>query len=320
MSPIINGLITVIISVAVMIAYNYFTANNTPPPVAVMPTDVPIGTMLPYAGKDIPAGWIACDNASYPTTTYPLLFSKIGYTYGTDDTKYRVPDTRGVFMRGMDATATRDANRPAGSIQLSGTVPDTNSVFTGASASATGGVGYVPAPLDGQQNYALTGNGKWRPSLMGSILQSVSTVRSAHRPGNTWTTVPDLSVLVTPISTDSQFLLTANITFSISDGGSTTVVFRFMRNSQPVGLGTGVVQNQPVGSFRASPSAGGYGGWAAKAIGDYLDAPATTNNITYTIQFVSYDTARLIYFNGIGRNDIWADNAICISTLTVQQC
>jgi microcystin-dependent protein len=136
---------------------------------------------VPYAGKDIPAGWLACDNASYPTTTYPLLFSKIGYTYGTDDTKYRVPDTRGVFMRGMDATATRDANRPAGSIQLSGTVPDTNSVFTGASASATGGVGYVPAPLAGQQNYALTGDGKWTgPQYYYSIAAPQRTDTDPH--------------------------------------------------------------------------------------------------------------------------------------------
>ena len=117
--------------------------------------------MLPYAGNKIPAGWLACDNAAYPTTTYPQLYAAIGFTYGMDGSNYRVPDTRGVFMRGMDATATRDTNRPAGSIQLSGTVPDINSVFTGASASATGGVGYVPAPLAGQDKYVLNGSGKW---------------------------------------------------------------------------------------------------------------------------------------------------------------
>ena len=161
MSPIITGVISVVVSVAVMIAYNYFTTSNTHPLPQNIPADVPIGTMVPYAGKDIPAGWIACDNAAYPTTTYPQLYAAIGFTYGMDGSNYRVPDTRGVFMRGIDATATRDTNRPAGSIQLSGTVPDTNSVFTGASASATGGVGYVPAPLAGQDKYVLNGSGKW---------------------------------------------------------------------------------------------------------------------------------------------------------------
>ena len=157
--------ISVVLSVGIILAYNYFTTSNTPTTSASssdLPADVPIGTMVPYAGKDIPAGWLACNNASYPTTTYPELFAKIGYTYGMDDTKYRVPDTRGVFMRGIDATATRDTNRPAGSIQLSGgPVPDPNSIFTGASVSATGGVGYVPAPLAGQQSYVLTGGGQW---------------------------------------------------------------------------------------------------------------------------------------------------------------
>jgi microcystin-dependent protein len=142
--------------------------------------------MVPYAGKDIPAGWIACDNASYPTTAYPQLFAKIGYTYGTDDTKYRVPDTRGVFMRGIDATATRDTNRPAGSIQLSGTVPDTNSVFIGASASATGGVGYVPAPMAGQQNHVLTGAGTWTPAItaMTPVTLSGNSIMFSNIPGS----------------------------------------------------------------------------------------------------------------------------------------
>ena len=152
--------ISAAISIAALCVYGYITHLSTPTIITQnIPADVPIGTMVPYAGKDIPAGWIACDNASYPTTAYPQLFAKIGYTYGTDDTKFRVPDTRGVFMRGIDVTATRDTNRPAGSIQLSGTVPDTNSVFIGASASATGGVGYVPAPMAGQQNHVLTGAG-----------------------------------------------------------------------------------------------------------------------------------------------------------------
>ncbi len=79
---------------------------------------MPVGTIVSYAGNDIPDGWIACDSKSYLPTTYPELYAAIGYTYGMGGTKYRVPDTRGVFMRGMDANATRDTNRPAGSVQL----------------------------------------------------------------------------------------------------------------------------------------------------------------------------------------------------------
>ena len=162
-------------------------------------------------------------------------------------------------------------------------------------------------------------------SLSGSILQSVSTKRSnGYRPFPNWMNVPDLSVSVTPISANVKFLLTANITFCQVDGGgnngTTSTVFRFMRNNQPTGLGSGNVQNQIVGSFRASPSNGASQAWAAKAIGDYLDSPDTTSSIVYTLQFITYDDNRIIYFNGIGIDGNNSDQSICISTLTVQQC
>jgi microcystin-dependent protein len=110
--------IAVVLSAIVMFTYNYFTSVMEAPAVE-LPPEVPIGTIVPFAGNNIPAGWIACDNASYPPTTYPKLYDAIGYTYGMDGKNYRVPDTRGVFMRGIDPAAVRDTNRPAGSIQLS---------------------------------------------------------------------------------------------------------------------------------------------------------------------------------------------------------
>ena len=39
------------------------------------------------------------------------------------------------------------------------------SPFTGSTASADGFVGYIPAPLAGQQNHVLTGAGKWSPAI-----------------------------------------------------------------------------------------------------------------------------------------------------------
>jgi len=168
---------------------------------------------------------------------------------------------------------------------------------------------------DSSGNLSVAQNGL---SLTGSILQAVSTKRSnGYKPFPNWIDVPDLSVSVTPISADVKFLLTANITFGQYEGGPTTTVFRFMRNSDPVGLGSG---NKIVGSFRASPSHEASYNWTAKAIGNYLDAPATTTSITYTLQFITYDSSRVIYFNGLGYDGNTADEAICISTLTVQQC
>jgi hypothetical protein len=127
-----------------------------------------------------------------------------------DGSNYRVPDTRGVFMRGIDATATRDTNRPAGSIQLSGTVPDPTSVFTGASASETGGVGYVPAPLAGQQNQYLSGTGKWAP-----VLNSYARTAAAGKQNILFANIPAyvnrITIMLTNVAINSGAVPVAQI-------------------------------------------------------------------------------------------------------------
>jgi hypothetical protein len=204
--------------------------------------------------------------------------------------------------------------------------------FTGATSGSAGTAGGVPAPPSGQQNYYLQANGTWSP-VVGTgivaggsgILQSISNTKSGpFYPGTTWTTVPGLSIPVTPLSSASKFLLTANITFAVY---STTVAFRFVREVRPVGggvttsyigIGSG---NSFQGSFRASPDNAAYGNWAANASGNYLDAPNTTHPITYTLQYITYDTTRWVYFNNVNIPPLnnFSDDTCCISTLTSQE-
>ena len=152
----LESVISVAVSVVLMYAIYYFTLQPPPPPPAPpVPVGVPVGTIVSYAGGTVPPGWLLCDNASYPQTKYPALYAAIGYTYGMDGTNYRVPDTRGVFMRGTDATGLRDTSRPAGSIQLSTTT--------------TPG-----APL-GTHNSYLRGDGTWQPgTFSGQITWSAT--------------------------------------------------------------------------------------------------------------------------------------------------
>ncbi|MEI8231771.1 MAG: hypothetical protein WCG32_04320, partial [Actinomycetes bacterium] len=162
------------------------------------------------------------------------------------------------------------------------------SAFTGATSSADGSIGYIPKPLAGQQNYALVGNGTWQPmpvGVTGTIFQSMMNTKiGPYSPGINWITVPNLAITVTPPSTDTKYLLTGNITFTYSDSPC-TASFKFMRGSTSVGIGSG---NLYQASFRATPDNSSCSQWAAKAIGNYLDAPATTSSITYTLQFITY--------------------------------
>lgn len=73
----------------------------------IMSYGIPVGIPLPFAGTgDIPAGFLLCNGAAISRTTYAVLYSKIGATYGAGDgtTTFNIPDLRGAFLRGYDGT------------------------------------------------------------------------------------------------------------------------------------------------------------------------------------------------------------------------
>lgn len=70
---------------------------------------VPAGTVAAYAGDKLPAGWLWCDGTEYDVSKFPALAAAIGKAHGsTDPARFRVPDYRGRFLRGVDAGAKRD--------------------------------------------------------------------------------------------------------------------------------------------------------------------------------------------------------------------
>ena len=125
--------------------------------------------------------------------------------------------------------------------------------------------------------------------------------------------MPNLTLTVTPYSTTSRFLISANITFGMST--NTTVAFRFMRGTTPIGVGVGGPYQ---GSFR-----GFQGGtpWATNACGEFLDSPATTSAVTYSLQFLPYNaTFTIIFNNSFSSATTTVDGTVCQSTLTTTQC
>jgi microcystin-dependent protein len=77
--------------------------------------NVPIGTILAYAGdvdggKLQRQGWLVCDGTEYPQDDYPDLERIIGTYYGRAKKadQFKVPDLRGLFLRGVDGDAGRD--------------------------------------------------------------------------------------------------------------------------------------------------------------------------------------------------------------------
>lgn len=70
----------------------------------------PIGTIVPFAGPNLPAGWLRCDGATVIRVTYADLYTAIGNSWGSGNgsTTFHLPDLRGRFARGVDGGAGRD--------------------------------------------------------------------------------------------------------------------------------------------------------------------------------------------------------------------
>lgn len=69
---------------------------------------VPAGAVMSFATATAPAGWVACDG-SFLNNLNPLyanLFNAIGYTFGGSGTNFKLPDLRGMFVRGTGTNAT----------------------------------------------------------------------------------------------------------------------------------------------------------------------------------------------------------------------
>lgn len=62
------------------------------------------GTVVAFAADTAPTGWLECNGAAVSRTTYALLFSVIGTTWGAGNgtTTFNLPDLRGEFIRGWD--------------------------------------------------------------------------------------------------------------------------------------------------------------------------------------------------------------------------
>ena len=73
----------------------------------VTPSDdgVPVGTVMIWAGEKntVPPGWKVCNGRKLGVKEYPELFAAIGGAWGRPSAgKFRLPDLRGRFIRGVD--------------------------------------------------------------------------------------------------------------------------------------------------------------------------------------------------------------------------
>ncbi|MBH3358780.1 tail fiber protein [Pseudomonas guariconensis] len=92
---------------------------------------LPVGTMLPFPKGTVPPGFLEVDGSLQRAAAYPDLAAYLGTTFNTGGEAagyFRLPESRGEFLRGWDHGRGVDAGRSIGSTQgdairnLSGTL------------------------------------------------------------------------------------------------------------------------------------------------------------------------------------------------------
>lgn len=126
-----------------------------------------------------------------------------------------------------------------------------------------------------------------RVMAAGHVVQVKSTTMTST-PTSTVTTFADtgLSITITPTSSTSKFLVMfdAGVASSSSAGG---IIVRIVRDD---GTATQLMHTNPAYTNTADSH------YTACAV-SHLDSPATTNDITYKIQFLAQTASATVYFN-----------------------
>jgi len=96
---------------------------------------LPPGTMIHFAGANIPSGFLICNGVAVSRTQYAGLFAAIGTLYGAGDgsTTFNLPDARDRVLQGASSTYSVGTAIPAGLPNITG-----QAVFHGVLGTATG--------------------------------------------------------------------------------------------------------------------------------------------------------------------------------------
>ena len=98
---------------------------------------MPIGTMILFPLDTPPnADWLHCDGTSYPTGTYPDLYTVIGTNFGGGGGNFNVPDTRAQFIAGYDQFGAVEYATVGGGMGDKHSMPQQNTIVLDPSQAA----------------------------------------------------------------------------------------------------------------------------------------------------------------------------------------
>ena len=114
---------------------------------------IPPGTIIYYAGRTVPSGWLICNGANVSRTDYAALFAAIGTIYGAGNgsTTFGLPNLNGRFFEGTTYTGSVGTYHSAGLPNITGNVNVANGWGSIADAGALYREGTTQAPGGGRR-------------------------------------------------------------------------------------------------------------------------------------------------------------------------
>ena len=141
---------------------------------------MPSGTVLPFAGRNVPAGWLLCDGSEISKTTYAALASALSYSASVTTTNASTSVTTASTAFISVGAAVTGTGIPAGAYVAS--ITNATTFVISAAATAAGTVTATFSLYDRQINptagsaYAAPAAGNFRlPDYRGLFLRGTGT-------------------------------------------------------------------------------------------------------------------------------------------------
>ncbi|WP_438300841.1 tail fiber protein [Pseudomonas sp. NMS19W] len=129
---------------------------------------VPVGAVMAFPTGIVPPGFLELDGSVQSTATYPDLAAYLGTRFNKGDEgtgNFRLPESRGEFLRGWDHGRGVDAGRAMGSYQADDLKSHNHTFSAPTSIAASGGSSGIILSATGTPNWSTTntGGGETRP-------------------------------------------------------------------------------------------------------------------------------------------------------------
>jgi len=154
--------------------------------------NLPVGSIMPYGGDAASLaglaarGWFPCDGRSISKSQFDALFAVIGDSCGPVTDVFRLPDMRGMFLRGVDGEANVDPDRNDRTYQADQSMKRANMVLSRqADTFSKHKHNYTTLFTLGHIHFANV-NEYWQPAVQPTNVETAETGGNETRPKNVY--------------------------------------------------------------------------------------------------------------------------------------